>query len=163
VAVRGGAGRRGGRAMDPLLAEKHAQDPKVYEEVMGFADYLGFDLAAFPELYWIAEQVCAPSDPRRSALPRLPLPSPSVRRWGWREGGPGRAGWGCATAHGPRCLPGRQPVDGRTPPPIHCSPLTSLAGVPRGGRRGMRRCQSPGPSTRTTAATPTTSTSSCRR
>ena len=42
--------------MDPLLAAKQAEDPKVYEEVMGFADYLGFDLASHPDLYWIAEQ-----------------------------------------------------------------------------------------------------------
>ena len=41
---------------DPRLYEKYAADPAVYAEVMSFADYLGFDLHAFPDLYWIAEQ-----------------------------------------------------------------------------------------------------------
>jgi hypothetical protein len=41
---------------DPRLYEKYDADPAVYAEVMSFADYLGFDLHAFPDLYWIAEQ-----------------------------------------------------------------------------------------------------------
>eukprot|EP01047_Picozoa_sp_COSAG01_P046252 COSAG01_NODE_4327_length_5128_cov_23.227833_6_plen_344_part_00 len=126
--------------MDPLLAEKHAQDPKVYEEVMGFADYLGFDLAAFPELYWIAEQVRAPPDPRRSSpnAPTFLLP-PSPLSLCAQVGVEARAGLAeqagaVQRRHGPRCLSGRQPADGGTPPPIYCFSLTSPAGVPRGGQ-----------------------------
>ena len=42
---------------DARLYEKYAADPAVYAEVMSFAEYLGFDLASYPDLYWIAEQV----------------------------------------------------------------------------------------------------------
>ena len=42
-----------------------ASDPKVYDEVVSFAEYLGFDTKAHPDLLWIAEQA-------RSA----PLPEP---------------------------------------------------------------------------------------
>ena len=42
---------------DARLYEKYAADPAVYAEVMSFAEYLGFDLFGYPDLYWIAEQV----------------------------------------------------------------------------------------------------------
>jgi len=41
---------------DPALHAKWLADPAIYTEVMGFAEYLGFDMEAHPELYWIAEQ-----------------------------------------------------------------------------------------------------------
>ena len=44
---------------EPRLYEKWLADPAVYAEVMSFAEYLGFDLNSYPELYWIAEQARA--------------------------------------------------------------------------------------------------------
>eukprot|EP01046_Picozoa_sp_COSAG06_P044490 COSAG06_NODE_6003_length_3160_cov_1.311663_3_plen_255_part_00 len=41
---------------DPRLYKKYAADPAVFAEVLSFAKYLDFDLQAFPDLYWIAEQ-----------------------------------------------------------------------------------------------------------
>ena len=56
---------------DPRLYEKYAADPAVYAEVMSFADYLGFDLHGYPDLYWIAEQVRDRACHSCSAFPRF--------------------------------------------------------------------------------------------
>ena len=51
--------------MDQTAQPAWASDPKVYAEVVAFAEYLGFDTKEHPDLLWIAEQA-------RSA----PLPEP---------------------------------------------------------------------------------------
>ena len=48
----------------PVLYEKYVADPAVYAEVMSFAEYFGFDLVAYPGLYWIAEQARAAAMPQ---------------------------------------------------------------------------------------------------
>ena len=69
-----------GAPSDARLYEKYAADPAVYAEVMSFAEYLGFDLFGYPDLYWIAEQVHARALPHTHTHThiRTSVPTPSA-------------------------------------------------------------------------------------